>query len=107
MSKSVSSSTTFKKSGNKVGAKSFTGSYSMAFSCCSSETKGIVLFNLFKTSKIMLNTRPIFKAPKTPPSNLFKRPKEAKSAILVKTFPIEAIIITMMTNVMAKETIVI
>ena len=52
--------------------------------------------------KITLNINPIFKAPKAPPNILFKIPKEAKSAILVKALPNKAITIIITTKVPAK-----
>ena len=62
----------------------------------------MVLFKVLKINKRMLRIKAIFKPPKRPPSNLFRIPKDAKSASLVSALPASETTNTITTNVIAK-----
>ena len=57
------------------------------------------LFIVSKTIRIILSINPIFRAPKSPPSSLFNKPKAAKLTSLVRAFPARAMAITIITKV--------
>ena len=62
-------------------------------------------FSLLKTIRSTLRINPIFKAPKTAPNNLLRMPRAAKLASFVSAFPAKLMSKTIITNVIAKATI--
>ena len=79
---SSSGISSFIKFGKIIGANDFTGLYSTDVSISSSETNGMVLFRVLKINTNILSINAIFSPPKSPPNNLFKTPKAAKSAVI-------------------------